>query len=496
MFISAEVIFNMNPSRVSIRVKKKPSHLRGRSDDEVLDDVQGGQSKERGRSTTRRVTVTTAEGSKAASLVDSEAESLAKIDKLSERLEDLVINKENKSDGKVDAKANLSTKGKVGQTAGAAGMELVGGDEGGKENGIKSEGLETVFDILEAHDKKINDFDTKLDIVIRSLNKLVQQRAREVTGTGSQIAAEAVSGGEGGSGVGDRRAVDEAQQQQEQQHRQQGVVVEGAGRTDQQQQRHERQQPTDGAGQVQQQQQQGAVDGVGRQVQREQQRPTNGAGQVQQQQQQGLVDGVGRQEQQRRPWRGNYSNNDALLMRQRELRGPYMIIYNLPEEQDLMPEMQHMKDLDDVNYMVSYIEDDDDHDFKLGEHIREVTRLGRLVQGKCRPIRVKFRGQLYRDAAVRLGYRIRYLHRDSHRNEILSKAVMCKDLCREDREKAKERYLLKKQQRTAVADDERNISTEPRNGTQSPPRDFSRDRQGAGLENSTDPRRVDQHNAP
>ena len=122
--------------------------------------------------------------------------------------------------------------------------------------------------------------------------------------------------------------------------------------------------------------------------------------------------------------------------------------------------------------MVSYIEDEKDHDFILRDHIVEVTRLGRQVEGKCRPIRVRFVRQLYRDAAVSLGYRIRYLHKDSHRNEVLGKAVLCKDLCREDREKAKEKYLLKKQQRMVVAADEPNITTEPRAGNQVPPKIF------------------------
>ena len=120
-----------------------------------------------------------------------------------------------------------------------------------------------------------------------------------------------------------------------------------------------------------------------------------------------------------------------------------MIVYNLPEEQGLRPHLQNIKDLNDVKYMVSYIEDEEDHDFILRDHIVEVTRLGRQVEGKCRQIRVRFVRQLYFDAALSLGYRIRYLHKDSHRNEVLGKAVMCKDLCREDREKAKERYLLK-----------------------------------------------------
>ena len=443
MFISAKAIFNMNPfNRKLNRVRQRPRHLRDRSDDEVLEALHGGTSgiDVRGRSSTRRDTATTAEDSKVASLLNSETERLAMLVNLCNEFDDLVIHKQNILDGRVDAKVKLVSKGSVGLASGAAGIE--GGDEGDEDGGIKSESLGAVFDILEAHDSliedvnnKFNEVNNKLDILIMSLNKSVQQQASEVAGTDSQDTAAAVSGGEGGSGEGGQRAVEDVQQQQQQQRQQEGVVVGGgAGQTDQEQLQQD-----------------------GRQ-QQQQQRPVDGAGQVQQ--------------QQRRPWRNNYDNNDAILRRQREQRGPYMIVYNLPEEQGLRPHLQNNKDLNDVKYIVSYIEDEEDHDYVLKDHIVEVTRLGKHIEGKCRPVRVRFVGQLYRDAAVSLGYRIRYLHKDSHRNEVLGKAVLCKDLCREDREKAKEKYLLKKQQRMVVAADEPNITTEPRAGNQAPHPNF------------------------
>ena len=76
-----------------------------------------------------------------------------------------------------------------------------------------------------------------------------------------------------------------------------------------------------------------------------------------------------------------------------------MILFNLPEERQIMPEMQHTKDLEEVKYMVSYIKEGEGERV-LSDNIIDVVRLGRKTDGKHRPIRVQFTGQLYRDAAV------------------------------------------------------------------------------------------------
>ena len=78
-----------------------------------------------------------------------------------------------------------------------------------------------------------------------------------------------------------------------------------------------------------------------------------------------------------------------------------MILFNLPEERQIMPERQHMKDLEDVKYVVSYIDEtEEEEELRLSENIIDVVRLGRKTEGKHRPLRVQFRGQLYRDAAA------------------------------------------------------------------------------------------------
>ena len=88
-----------------------------------------------------------------------------------------------------------------------------------------------------------------------------------------------------------------------------------------------------------------------------------------------------------------------------------MILCNLPEEQQIMPETQSTKDMEDVKYVVSYIEEGEGERV-LSDNIIDVVRLGRKTEGKHRPLRVQFRGQLYRDAAVRRGFRIKYLTGD------------------------------------------------------------------------------------
>ena len=200
-----------------------------------------------------------------------------------------------------------------------------------------------------------------------------------------------------------------------------------------------------------------------------------------QRQQFGHQGGMGRQH-----YRDNVS--ETMLRRQREERGPYMIVFNIPEGQHGTPDEQRSKDLSDVRNMMLYIEDDD---FRIDNKVVGVTRLGKKENGKCRPIRVQFVGQMYRDVAVSLGFRIRY----SNWDEVNNKAVMCKDLCREDREKAKIKYDLKKQQR-AEAGNQNNGSTGAVNRVQVPPQNINNDRQGAGERRVASPRMGNQHRVP
>ena len=159
-----------------------------------------------------------------------------------------------------------------------------------------------------------------------------------------------------------------------------------------------------------------------------------------------------------------------MLQRQREERGPFMVVFNLPEEQRIMPERQRIKDMEDITYLVSYIDETaaDEEGLRLSENIIDVIRLGRKTDGKHRPLRVQFRGQLYCDAAVKRGFRVRYIAGD----EVLKKVVMCKDLCREDREAAKVKYMEKKQNREAARGD--GGSAAAATGSQVPPQEPNR----------------------
>ena len=171
------------------------------------------------------------------------------------------------------------------------------------------------------------------------------------------------------------------------------------------------------------------------------------------------------------------------------MRGPYMIVFNLPEESERWS--QHAQDLIDARKMVTYLEDEENEEHNtLGDKIVDVTRLGRKSEGKCRPLRVQFVGQMYRDIAVKLSFRIKYMFE----NEVLRKAVMVKDLCREDRETAKRKYEQRKQQRAAVQN--QNISTVPVVETQVTPANLVDDRQGASEENVTPPPRETQPRVP
>ena len=202
--------------------------------------------------------------------------------------------------------------------------------------------------------------------------------------------------------------------------------------------------------------------------------------------QQGNRDGVGQQggrgPQQTLP-RDDDRDNE-ILFREREKRGPFAIVFKVPEDNSLSYDRQHSKDLADVMYMMSYIGDDE-----LANSVLDVTRHGGKTEGKVRPIRVQFRGQLYRDVAVRNGFQARYMNEE----EYLKKAVICKDLCREDRERSKRKYEQKKQQRAREQDEA--IRTEAERELATPPAQ-NEETQGAGLGNNVPPQVVGQDTNP
>ena len=136
-------------------------------------------------------------------------------------------------------------------------------------------------------------------------------------------------------------------------------------------------------------------------------------------------------------------------------------------------------------YTMSYI-----GSTELSNSVVNVTRLGRKTDGKIRPIRVQFRGQLYRDEAIRCGFIIRYMNDDDY----LKQAVLCKDLCREDRERSKRKYELKKQQR-AREQEEDNNRTEAERELTTPPAQIV-DSQGAGVGNNVPPQVETQNTNP
>ena len=77
---------------------------------------------------------------------------------------------------------------------------------------------------------------------------------------------------------------------------------------------------------------------------------------------------------------------------------------------------------------------------------------------------------------------------------MLKKVVMCKDLCREDREAAKVKYMEKKQNREAARGD--GGSAAAATGSQVPPQEPNRGRQGAERDNTTPPQLRGQQGAP
>ena len=176
-----------------------------------------------------------------------------------------------------------------------------------------------------------------------------------------------------------------------------------------------------------------------------------------------------------------------MLMRQREMRGPFAIVYNLPEDSTLSTEAQHTKDFEVVSEIVRYTQNDEE---PMENKIKGVVRLGRIQEGKHRPVRVQFVGQMYRDIAVRLSFRIRY-----HNNDIISKTIMSKDLCREDRERAKQKYMEKKQRREAERERASSTAADERN-RETPQNIDALDRPGVRAGASTSPPGETQDNVP
>ena len=133
-------------------------------------------------------------------------------------------------------------------------------------------------------------------------------------------------------------------------------------------------------------------------------------------------------------YEGNY--NDVFLNKLREHRSANAIIFGLEETQGVTSIEQHFIDEQEITTVLQYI---DDEDASLDRRVVEVTRLGRKIENKVRPVKVRFTSSYYRDMAVRNGFKIKYI--DSH----LDKTKISKDLIREDREKAKMEYERKKQ---------------------------------------------------
>ena len=84
-------------------------------------------------------------------------------------------------------------------------------------------------------------------------------------------------------------------------------------------------------------------------------------------------------------------------------------------------------------------------------------------------------GQMYRDIAVSKGSRIRYIYEI----DVLSKAIIFKDLCREDRERSRQKYLAKKQRREA--EQERDGSTVTDDQNRVPPQNNDENRPDANI---------------
>ena len=146
---------------------------------------------------------------------------------------------------------------------------------------------------------------------------------------------------------------------------------------------------------------------------------------------------------------GNYSEH--FLNRMRSFRSTNLIIFNLSETEDERVNLMSQRYIDEqeIGTILEDIGDDDmGSNMNLMSKVVEITRLGRKSEGKIRPVRVRFESVYYRDAAVMNGFRLKY------RDDYFNKVKMCKDLIREDREKAKAEYERKKQLKLANANGE------------------------------------------
>ena len=131
----------------------------------------------------------------------------------------------------------------------------------------------------------------------------------------------------------------------------------------------------------------------------------------------------------------------------RSFRENNIILFNLSETEDeqVIGMSQNYIDEYEVGRMLDYIEDEG---MNLKSKVVEITRLGRKSIGKTRPVRVRFESVFYRDVAVMNGFRLKYMEDD------FNKVKICKDLIREDREKAKLEYERKKQLKLLTANGE------------------------------------------
>ena len=161
-------------------------------------------------------------------------------------------------------------------------------------------------------------------------------------------------------------------------------------------------------------------------------------------------------------------------------------MFNLEETMEVSEGNQKHIDQEEIKNVLNYIACIEDNDEDLNKKVVEITRLGRRTNGKIRPVKVRFENAYYRDMAVMNGFRIKYM--DSH----LRKTKICKDLIRDDREKAKRDYEKKKQDRLAAmngnSDASRTITE------QAPPTGGSNDSQGTTGGAQAVPRQEEQSN--
>ena len=199
-----------------------------------------------------------------------------------------------------------------------------------------AQALDEAFNIIATHDDRLKAMDSKLDAVLKGLDVLVKNQ------TSLKDAASQRGNGAAGVSVG-------------QQPRRQGQAEVVAGAEGEQ-----------GEGEGERQRSAGEPR-PGQQQQPQQQPRATGAGQTERRER---TDGTGR---------GGHSPRDVMLQRQREERGPFMVVFNLPEEQRIMPERQRVKDMEDITYLVSYIDETaaEEEGLKLSENIIDVIRLGR-----------------------------------------------------------------------------------------------------------------------